>query len=180
VDLNPVAVDLARLSLWIHTFVPGLPLSLLDRNLTVGNALVGIGQLSEIEDEARKGDLPLFTLDAVKLIGEAMEPLKRLARLADASTAEIKSARKSVAEAHQAAKPAEALCDIVTANRVIGAPLEVDLPQWEKVKTTIVNSRLHSEARKTIADLKPFHFPVEFPEVFLRLRRGFDVIVGKE
>src|SRR5207253_5133340 len=26
VDLNPVAVDLARLSLWIHTFVPGLPL----------------------------------------------------------------------------------------------------------------------------------------------------------
>jgi hypothetical protein len=48
VDLNPVAVDLARLSLWIHTFVPGLPLSLLDRNLVVGNSLVGIGQLGEI------------------------------------------------------------------------------------------------------------------------------------
>src|SRR5205823_3941602 len=32
VDLNPVAVNLARLSIWIHTFVPGLPLSLLDHN----------------------------------------------------------------------------------------------------------------------------------------------------
>ena len=33
VDYNEVAVQLARLSIWIHTFVPGLPLSLLDRNL---------------------------------------------------------------------------------------------------------------------------------------------------
>ena len=178
VDLNPVAVDLARLSLWIHTFVPGLPLSLLDRNLTVGNALVGIGQLSEIEDEARKGDLPLFTLDAVKLIGEAMEPLKRLARLADASTAEIESARKSVAEAHRAAEAAEALCDIVAANRMTGAPLEVDLPHWETVKTKLVDSRQHKEAKQTLADLKPFHFPAAFPEVFLRSRQGFDVILG--
>ena len=33
VDLNPLAVELARLSIWVHTFVPGLPLSLLDYNL---------------------------------------------------------------------------------------------------------------------------------------------------
>src|SRR5439155_17567110 len=60
VDLNPVAVDLARLSLWIHTFVPGLPLSLLDRNLVVGNSLVGIGQLSEIEEKAEADGVHLF------------------------------------------------------------------------------------------------------------------------
>ncbi len=177
-DLNPVAVDLARLSLWIHTFVPGLPLSLLDRNLVVGNALVGIGQLAEIEDEARKADLPLFTLDAGKLIGEAMAPLKRLARLADASTAEIASARQALAEARRAAAPAEALCDIVTANRLTGAPLEVDLPHWDTVKSKLVDSDQHQKARQTLADLQPFHFPAAFPEVFLRPRRGFDVILG--
>jgi len=33
VDLNALSVQLARLSIWIHTFVPGLPLSLLDHNL---------------------------------------------------------------------------------------------------------------------------------------------------
>ncbi len=38
VDLNPLSVELARLSIWIHTFVPGLPLSVLDHNLVVGNA----------------------------------------------------------------------------------------------------------------------------------------------
>jgi hypothetical protein len=52
VDLNPVAVNLARLSLWTHTFVPGLPPSPLDHNLVVGNALAGNGPPLESEDRA--------------------------------------------------------------------------------------------------------------------------------
>ena len=55
VDLNPVAVNLARLSIWIHTFVPGLPLSLLDHNLVSGNSLVGIGRVGEIEEKVARG-----------------------------------------------------------------------------------------------------------------------------
>src|SRR5207249_1619388 len=42
-DLNPMAVELARLSLWLHSLVPGLPLSYLGSNLQHGNALVGVG-----------------------------------------------------------------------------------------------------------------------------------------
>jgi hypothetical protein len=41
VDVNPVAVEIARLSLAAHTSAPGLPLSPLHRNLAVGNALLG-------------------------------------------------------------------------------------------------------------------------------------------
>ena len=44
-----MAVELARLSVWIHTFVPGF-LSFLDRNLIVGDSLLGIGSLQEIND----------------------------------------------------------------------------------------------------------------------------------
>jgi len=43
VDLNPLAVELARVAMWIHTFVPGLPLSFLDHNLAVGNSLTPVG-----------------------------------------------------------------------------------------------------------------------------------------
>ena len=49
VDINPITVQLARLSIWIHTFVPGLPLSLLDHNLVHGNSLIGVGSLNEIK-----------------------------------------------------------------------------------------------------------------------------------
>src|SRR5207253_2361425 len=50
VDQNPMAVELARLSIWIHTFVPGLPLSFLDHALIVGNSLVGVATLDEAAD----------------------------------------------------------------------------------------------------------------------------------
>lgn len=41
VDLNPLAVDLAKLSLWLATAARGRPLSFLDHHLRCGNALVG-------------------------------------------------------------------------------------------------------------------------------------------
>ena len=47
IDINAVAVDLARLALWIHTFVPGLPMSSLDHGLVRGDSLTGIGTLDE-------------------------------------------------------------------------------------------------------------------------------------
>ena len=54
VDLNNLSVQLARLAVWIHTFVPGLPLSFLDHNLVHGNSLVGVGTLDEIKKEFEK------------------------------------------------------------------------------------------------------------------------------
>jgi len=106
VDINPISVQLARLSIWIHTFVPGLPLSMLNHNLVGGNSLVGIGRISEIEHKAREDDLPLFTLDVQRLVGEAMEPLRRLANIADATVSDIRRARRAMAEAKQKCKPA--------------------------------------------------------------------------
>src|SRR5690606_8232061 len=75
VDLNGTSVQLARLGLWIHTFVPGLPLSLLDHNLREGNALVGIGTLDALRDALESESLPLFPVDATHLLGDAREPL---------------------------------------------------------------------------------------------------------
>src|SRR5205823_5796430 len=72
VDLNPIAVQLARLSLWIHTFVPGLPLSFLDRNIVVGNSLVGIATFDEAAELLGAKDSPLF-LDHLK---KTLEPVR--------------------------------------------------------------------------------------------------------
>ena len=49
-DINPMAVELARLALWIHTFVPGLPMSNLDHGLVNANSLTGIGTIDEALD----------------------------------------------------------------------------------------------------------------------------------
>jgi len=188
VDLNPTAVQLARLSVWIHTFVPGLPLSLLDHNLVRGNSLVGVGTLPELKEALDRlnimkpgGDeatLHLFAIDAAQLLGEAAEPLKRLARLADATPSDLARARKAQAAALAAVAPAAALCDLVTAARLAGEPVLVNLAKWEEIRGGLSGSKEHRAARKRLEGLHVFHFPVAFPEVFLRERPGFDVIVG--
>ncbi len=180
VDLNPVAVNLARLSIWIHTFVPGLPLSLLDHNLVTGNSLVGIGRLREIEDKAQEDELEFFKIDAAKLVGDAAEPLTRLARITDSTAADVRRARRLLADANEAVAPAKALCDVVTSCRITGdhLPATWDLRNWSELSASIVDSRPHRSAKKLIRELEPFHFLIAFPEVFLRDRSGFDVILG--
>ena len=85
VDLNGLSVQLARLAVWIHTFVPGLPLSILDRQLVQGNALVGIGSIQSIRTRLQEATGPLFPIDVERLLGQAAQPLNRLARLNDAT-----------------------------------------------------------------------------------------------
>jgi hypothetical protein len=42
VDINPMAVELAKVSLWLEALEPGKPLSYLDHNIRVGNSLLGV------------------------------------------------------------------------------------------------------------------------------------------
>jgi hypothetical protein len=178
VDLNPTAVQLARLSVWIHTFVPGLPLSLLDHSLVRGNSLVGIGRLDEVKEKLEEGGLPLFPIDAARFLGAAAEPLRRLALLADATPTDLSRARKAHAAALAAVAPAEALCDIVTAARLDGSPITIDIEKWDEISVDLPESSARQLAHSQLIGLHAFHFPIAFPEVFLRDRPGFDVIVG--
>lgn len=174
VDINATAVQLARLSIWIHTFVPGLPLSLLDHNLLRGNSLVGIGKLEEFSESVPT----FFHLDAAFLLADTKGPLEQLARISDATLADLGRARKALEEAHKAAAPTEALCDIIAAARVAGEKVDLDLWRWDQIRDGLPGSRKHAAAQKRLAGLHVLHFPIAFPEVFLRERPGYDVIVG--
>ena len=114
VDLNGLSVQLARLSVWIHTFVPGLPLSFLDHNLVRGNALVGVGSIDDIKEKFEKANTPLFKVDADSMLGEAKRPLQRLANVKDATLADIDMARQAALEVRASVLKTECLCDIIS------------------------------------------------------------------
>jgi hypothetical protein len=178
VDLNPLSVQLARLAVWIHTFVPGLPLSLLDHNLVQGNALVGVGTIDDIRRKFEEAGLSLFPVDADNLLGQAAQPLNRLARSADASLKDIEASRAAMEEAGLAVGQTQALCDIITALPIVGRDMEFQFDRWEQQRETVQKSSALRKARQALDGLHPLHFPVAFPEVFLRRRQGFDLIVG--
>lgn len=48
VDMNPLAVELAKISLWLRACVKDKPLNFLDNHIKCGNSLIGLGQKKEI------------------------------------------------------------------------------------------------------------------------------------
>jgi len=180
VDINSLAVQLARLALWIHTFVPGLPLSFLDRNLVVGNSLVGIATFDEAKDVLAEYATGLFVLDAQRLLSGARKPLDKIARMSDADAAEIELARAAWEQARSALRRAEVLLDVLAAARVdadVRSRLVSGVTHW-RPDEDLSGTPIHRAAHKALAAVPPFHFPIAFPEVFLRGRPGFDCILG--
>ena len=179
VDMNPMAVELARLSLWIHTFVPGLPLSLLDHNLVRGNSLVGIASFEEASElfQAEGGDL--FAFVASERLGAVREPLKRLARLTDANDAEIREARDLWARMRRALHRDEALFTLLAASRtnseIRDAIAQGQVATGPDKADDIFQAQLLDKGREALGSLDALHFPLTFPHVFLgvegRIRR---------
>ena len=182
VDLNPLAVELARLSVWIHTFVPGLPLSFLDQNLVQGNSLVGVATLDEAKEVLVGGSGDLFAASAEELLGSARKPLERLARLAEATAAEVQEARRLYAQMREAIRGEEMLLTVLAASRVdaevAGAVGSANVATKFKGSGDLFSQAIGRQAAKALEGLDPLHFPIAFPQVFLGERQGFDVIVG--
>lgn len=173
VDVNHISVELARLSVWIHTFVPGLPLSFLDHNLVCGNSLTGIGTIDEavglLDPKAKgSGAQSLFRGQIDEFLGRAEASLRRLARVTEAKVADIAAARQAHEEALAAVKPARDLFDLLVAGRLgeVALPITADADR-------IASDGGLSVARTVAAELDALHFPVAFPEVFLRDPPGF-------
>lgn len=185
VDLNPLAVQLARLAVWIHTFVPGLPLSFLDHNLVRGNSLVGIGTVDEVRSTFQQLSMPLFAIDEQKLVGGAEKPLRRLANLNDASLEDVADARQAAREAREALRTTKMLFDLIASRTLCDESVITDtiVQKWEHLLEDALAddpdlATVVQKARNRLYPLSPLHFPIAFPEVFLRERPGFDVILG--
>ena len=175
-DINEVAVELARLALWIHTFIPGLPLSFLNHNLVHGNSLTGIGTIEEavqiLDPESESGFGSLWRPVIEAWLEAAGDAFRRLGRIADATASEVKEAYRVQREAQAAVEPARNLFNMLVAHRAG----EVSLPDL-----TLSDWEAHSEldhAGEVIRRLQAIHFPLQFPEVFLGNNPGFHCFLG--
>ena len=177
VDKNRVAVELARLAIWVHTFVPGLPLSFLDHNFVHGDSLTGIGTLDEVvtafEPEADPAAPSLFRSQMTDLLTAAESALARLARTSDATKHEIDEARAAHHDAHAAVRSARAIFDVIAANHAGLCPLPENFDH-----AAIARIVAAPAIAEEVSRLQPVHFPAAFPEVFLRDNPGFDCLIG--
>ena len=176
VDLNPTAVELARLALWIHTFVKGLPLASLNRGLVVGNSLTGLSDISDVltilDRQASRGAISLFTEAFDSALTEAVEAVERFSVTSEANAAEVRSAREAHAAATQAMVPVRRLFDYA-----LGVRLGLESLPFVYTGAEIYEKAALFDASQ-LKDLQPLHFPVVFPEVLVGERGGFNCILG--
>lgn len=174
-DLNLIAVELARLGIWIHTFVPGLPMSALDHGLVVGNSLTGIATVEEVlgilDPQTGGGTISMFEDQITDALGTARDRLIRVGRTAEATKQEVREAADAHAKAIEDARDVSALFDAAIAIRL-------GLMDYKPTPDAAINAVTDVDVQARIAPLQATHFPVRFPEVFLRDRPGFDVLLG--
>ena len=89
VDKNPLTVELAKVSLWLHSFTVGAPLSFQDHHLRCGDSLVGLRAPEALDDLRRLGGL--FSGSAVAGAEAAAQGMQRIEEMSDADVAEVRA-----------------------------------------------------------------------------------------
>ena len=87
VDKNPLTVELAKVSLWLHSFTVGAPLSFLDHHLRCGDSLVGLSVTEATAELNRLGGL--FASSAIAGAEAATAGMQRIEEMSDADIAEV-------------------------------------------------------------------------------------------
>lgn len=200
VDLNPLAVELAKLSIWLVTLAKGRPFGFLDHNLRCGDSLLGIHRLDQLTElsmsSSGQGQLRLFGQNIERAVREAIELRSRLREMPIRDIRDVELMEHLDADARCRLKVPECIADAligeVFASSGDGTALERALASLaiqagqviDGGQQTLASMRQRSAAALA-TDLpadkfarKSFHWPLEFPEVLASERSGFDGIIG--
>ena len=179
VDISPMAVEVANVTLWLASFVPGLALSYLGSNLKCGDALIGVADPSVVG----ASDSPMFTGTAVTdAMKRAADLQRQMAEIPDRTPDEVKSSEQLSGDLRNATAGLRSAFDLWAAE-----PLGLDGARHtlETNADSIVEDQADASIQDALADATEiagrygfFHWPLEFPSVFHRERPGFDVVVG--
>lgn len=186
VDVNPLAVELAKLSLWIATAAKGVPLSFLNHHLRCGDSLLGV-----FSDELHHD---LFGQKLVQQMSLAVGHIRLINDLFTESLGDIGEKEEKLRTAREHLRRFRLTYDCQLAPHFnqdisgefhtwldgIGKPVPEPLPPWLR------------SVENVASEFRFFHWELEFPEVWRnrfgqvmepktdpdRKAPGFDVILG--
>jgi len=187
VDLNYLAVELAKLSLWLNSFTVGAPLSFLDHHLRWGNSLIG-STIDEVQEEMQKS---LFGSRFYGLLS-ATDAMIKIGELTDSTFAELQESQRDYEQAVSLLAPYKKVLDIWT-SQYFGNSGAKDLIDQGKVDPDNLEASLKELTKNELAiveraeqlkkEKRFFHWELEFPEVYYgstgkKNNPGFDAVIG--
>ena len=208
VDKNPLTVELAKVSLWLHSFTVGAPLSFLDHHLRCGDSLIGMRVQGSIEELNRLSGL--FATSAIQGAENATAGMQRIEGMSDADVSEVRESAALFRGVEDTTATLRGLLDFLCGLRWLTAGMKKKgLTEFESPLVEFLGRNpkdaykllalgsdsvdgvtseadfeaLWSDAR-AIADREGFlHWEVAFPGVWhrwqdVRPQGGFDAVIG--
>jgi hypothetical protein len=114
VDKNPMAVELAKVALWLHTFTVGAPLSFLDHHLRCGNSLFGFWVREAMDRLTKWGGQLLINEPMQKAMAQALA-MQKLERVSDIDIAEVHQSKTLFDGIEQETRPLNSFIKILYA-----------------------------------------------------------------
>jgi methylase of polypeptide subunit release factors len=205
-DINDMAVEMCKLSLWLVSLDRDLPFSFVDDKIFLGTSLLGLTSLDQlrklhIDPSSRPaGEMfDLFDVDVDAVIHKAVELRRKLATEIDENDPARNSIAKhrQLAELHRVTAELRKIADGVIAAglRLGGKPgraldeayetlriaVKAAHPQSGQPDSTLVDSIIDNGLTPTVPTdyvrWKPLHWVIEAPDVIVD-RGGFDTVIG--
>lgn len=201
VDINPLAVELAKLSLWLVTISKGRPFGFLDHNLKSGDSLLGVSdieQLVQFRMKPEPGDPGNLMSEQIRnAVEDAKKERRELRETRIRDIRDIRVQMQHLEKAEAAIFRLKEYADYFIGTVLTsGKPSKKTFKEWDAAAMqgySLLNPATDSfasaqEKKRTIVMLshdlpvgktqarRPFHWAIEFPEVFAQ--GGFNAIVG--
>ena len=208
VDKNPLTVELAKVSLWLHSFTVGAPLSFLDHHLREGDSLLGLS-ITDARTDLRRLDTPLFVDSALQGFEAATESMHEIELRADADVSEVHESQLQFQDVESATAGLRGFLDTLGGLRWLTAGMKVrqralfEAPIAETLgadpsrayeqlahrtadhpNNGSVAFRERLAGARAVADEESFlHWEVAFPGVWRHWQNqtpegGFDAVIG--
>lgn len=198
-DINAMAVEMCKLSLWLVSLDPRLPFSFVDDKVLHGNSLLGVTSIEQlrtlhIDPERARGQLGLFELDTDSVLAQAVRLREALATPVDDVDPQrlVATKRRQWAEFQRVTAQLSRSADGVIAAglRLGGKPgkqldtayedlriaVSDDAEGRPKMLDAIIEAGLTPTVPTDYEQWKPLHWALVVPDVLER--GGFDAVVG--
>ncbi|HEY0169146.1 MAG TPA: type IIL restriction-modification enzyme MmeI [Jatrophihabitans sp.] len=198
VDINPMAIEMAKLSLWLTSLDRNRPFSFLDDHLVVGDSLLGITSAQQLIDlhfdpkqgrKLHKDTLDLFTSGVERDLKVAAELRAQITQTGDRDSRDAETKQRLLRRAREVTARLALVADGLTAASLAGgkdsdyltlASLVSAVSTGDDPDDEALRARTTARLQREVGDgqHRPAHFPLAFPEVFSEGRTGFDAVVG--
>jgi hypothetical protein len=193
VDLNPLAVNLAKLSLWLNCFAIEHKLTFLDHHIHCGNSLIGIRSLDQLASiperrmggknkDVHAGELFPDFKEYAELVAEAGQDIRSISEMNEDETDEQKEAFERAREKTAAIKPMADLYTFYLMDSSI-RPEDYNTLFYSLAKEQPIQNPLNPDLPKILETVQTyqarhhfFHWPLELPDVFPDKNSSFIIL----